>query len=1066
MKQIHYILLFLFLLIGGNLYAQSDSIVSVSGEMGGNGSNVDFLNEAGGITLFPRLTHAGELLYYTPVVSTDSVPTATVGLFTATVYGNILFNGWCETVLEQGFQISTTSDFSTDTTAQVIPSTPYSDCTLPCSENIFSYTFTTLSPNTTYYVRAYATNSMGTAYGDKLTFSTDNYDGQPCPGTPTVTDIDGNTYNTVMIGEQCWMKENLRTTHFPDNTWIPIGDHMLPPNRYIPNNQEENVLAYGYMYDWRTVMNGAAPTRANPSGVQGICPTGWHVPSYEEWSQLVDYISGRSEYICGDTNINIAKALADSIGWNSCTDDCTVGNMPEYNNATGFSARPAGLDGSNFGEDAWFCSTTLTGGFYANCRVLRHNNTQLQRWQYLSDRGFSVRCVRNESNSAPSTPVVTTKFISNITTTSADCGGNVISDGGETIIACGICWNDSSNPTIDNNHTTDGNGLGSFTSSLTGLNISTVYYVRAYVTTNTGTTYGGEMSFKTVNIDGQPCPGAETVTDYDGNTYNTIQLEDQCWMKENLRTRSYSNGVPITQGNSSSSSTEAYWFYPDNNSSNETTYGLLYNWKAAMHNSSSSSSEPSGVRGICPRGWHLPSEDEWYHLKSNVIYKTEYECDNNGNYIAKAMASTTGWGYCETTCAPGNTPSDNNATGFGAPPAGHFDYGFGYTAAFWSTTESSSNGVTYYSLGYDDPYMNQNSGATIASVRCLRNSTDGSETTATIPTITTSSISGITTTTATCGGNVTADGGSSVTDRGVCWSTSQNPTFSNSHTTDGAGTGSFTSSLTGLTAGTTYYVRAYAINEEGIAYGNQVSFATTAPLQDSLPCPGTPTVTDYDGNVYSTVQIGTQCWMRQNLRTTHYADGTSISNGGTSTSSSSRRYFNYSTSGITLASRGYLYNWAAVMRGASSSNTNPSGVQGVCPTGWHVPSKAEFTQLTDYVSSQSQYVCGGNSTYIAKALAATSGWSGNGGSNACSVPVNQSSNNATGFTAVPAGILHYSSSSGSASFGLAGNDAIFWSSTKYDSSEAYNLGVDYFFLFANLKFNPTPTGYSVRCLKN
>ncbi|MBO4740283.1 MAG: hypothetical protein J5605_01425, partial [Bacteroidales bacterium] len=86
----------------------------------------------------------------------------------------------------------------------------------------------------------------------------------------------------------------------------------------------------------------------------------------------------------------------------------------------------------------------------------------------------------------------------------------------------------------------------------------------------------------------------------------------------------------------------------------------------------------------------------------------------------------------------------------------------------------------------------------------------------------------ITSTTATTGGNVTSDGGDSVTARGVCWSTSQNPTLSNSHTSNGSGTGSFTSSLTGLTAGTTYYVRAYAINSVDTAYGNQIMFTTTA----------------------------------------------------------------------------------------------------------------------------------------------------------------------------------------------------------------------------------------------
>ena len=85
-----------------------------------------------------------------------------------------------------------------------------------------------------------------------------------------------------------------------------------------------------------------------------------------------------------------------------------------------------------------------------------------------------------------------------------------------------------------------------------------------------------------VNLDGQPCPGTPTLTDRDGNTYNTVLIGSQCWMKENLRTKKYANGTTISQGSLSSSSSTAYWYFPNNDSSNMSTYGLLYNWKAVM----------------------------------------------------------------------------------------------------------------------------------------------------------------------------------------------------------------------------------------------------------------------------------------------------------------------------------------------------------------------------------------------------------------------------------------------------------------------------------------------------
>ena len=131
------------------LNAQVDTIVTASGELGNSGSDLEFLNESGGLTRFPRLSDAGELLYYPPLVATDSVTNITST--SAMIYGNILFNGWYENVQEQGFQLSTTTDFSGSVTTQAIsPENPYADCELPCVENVYSFIFTGLTPITTY----------------------------------------------------------------------------------------------------------------------------------------------------------------------------------------------------------------------------------------------------------------------------------------------------------------------------------------------------------------------------------------------------------------------------------------------------------------------------------------------------------------------------------------------------------------------------------------------------------------------------------------------------------------------------------------------------------------------------------------------------------------------------------------------------------------------------------------------------------------------------------------------------------------------------------------------------
>ena len=111
--------------------------------------------------------------------------------------------------------------------------------------------------------------------------------------------------------------------------------------------------------------------------------------------------------------------------------------------------------------------------------------------------------INNDNNGGAETPLeelatIVTDSVTNITTSSAVCGGNVTSDGGSTVTSRGICWSISPNPTIDNNKTTDGNGVGEFTSDITGLTNGTTYYVRAYATNSKGTAYGEEKSFTTL----------------------------------------------------------------------------------------------------------------------------------------------------------------------------------------------------------------------------------------------------------------------------------------------------------------------------------------------------------------------------------------------------------------------------------------------------------------------------------------------------------------------------------------------------------------------------------------
>ena len=290
-------------------------------------------------------------------------------------------------------------------------------------------------------------------------------------------------------------------------------------------------------------------------------------------------------------------------------------------------------------------------------------------------------------------PTVTTDTVTSITGVTASCGGTVTDNGGLNVTARGVCWSTSQNPTLSDSHTTNGSGLGSFTSSITGLSISTTYYVRAYATTSQGTAYGDEVSFTTRD-------GIPTVT-----TAEVINIQ----------------GETATCG-------------------------------------------------------------------GNVT-------DNCGLIVIAR-------GVCWST-SPIPTLDDSHTTNDGGD------------GSFSSSITGLTISTTYYVRAYATTSAGTSYGEQVSFT--TRNG---------IPTVTTAEVI-IEGTYVNGGGIITDDGGLAVTARGVCWSTSPSPTLANSHTTNGSGAGSFSSYMTGLTMSTTYYVRAYATNSFVTVYGNQLSFTIT-----------------------------------------------------------------------------------------------------------------------------------------------------------------------------------------------------------------------------------------------
>ncbi len=378
---------------------------------------------------------------------------------------------------------------------------------------------------------------------------------------------------------------------------------------------------------------------------------------------------------------------------------------------------------------------------------------------------------------------------------------------------------------------------------------------------------------------------------------------------------------------------------------------------------------------------------------ASVSSSVPYTGGNGGTYTAQTITSTGVTGLTATL------------------PAGTLLIGVGsLTYTITGTPATSGTAIFALSLG----------GQTCSLTRTVIG----------LASLSTSAASVITSTTASSGGNITADGGAAITARGVCWSTSANPTIAlSTKTSNGTGTGTFSSSLTGLTANTFYYVRSYATNSVGTVYGNQVSFSTAT---SSNP-------TDADGNVYNTVTIGNQLWMKENLKTSKYRNGdpipTNLSNFDWQNTTSGA-YAIYNNDVANNATYGKLYNWYAV---ADSRN--------LCPVGWHVPSDAEWTTLINFLGGI--YEAGG------KLKSTSSLWTA----------PNTGATNESGFSGLPGGVRNVNNNGNFTNFGT---DGAWWSSSPYTTADSWYFGLSYSVgssYLGNLGVNKA-FGFSVRCLRD
>jgi len=290
-------------------------------------------------------------------------------------------------------------------------------------------------------------------------------------------------------------------------------------------------------------------------------------------------------------------------------------------------------------------------------------------------------------------PVVTTNDITEISSYTATCGGNVTDEGDDKVITRGVCWSISENPTILDYAVPGGSELGAFVCNLVGLTENTTYYVRAYATNSIGTSYGEQKSFVTK----------------DANAF-TIETNNVT----NIKNTSAKSGGVIS------------------NENNETILSC----------------------GVC-------------------------------------------WNTLENPTISNSFTVENLQTG-----------------SFESYLTGLQPNTTYYLRAY----------ITGVEITTYGEQLSFTTTNASLPSISTLGITDVTNTSATCSAEVTDQGGGTVTTSGVCWSTSENPTITDNYTRDGSNSGVFYTEMTDLSESTTYYVRAYAVNETGTSYGEQIEF--------------------------------------------------------------------------------------------------------------------------------------------------------------------------------------------------------------------------------------------------
>jgi uncharacterized protein (TIGR02145 family) len=629
-----------------------------------------------------------------------------------------------------------------------------------------------------------------------------------------------------------------------------------------------------------------------------------------------------------------------------------------------------------------------TGIFSSNISDLLGSTIYYVRAYAVNTTGVSYGNQITFTTPVPTPPSLTTTTLSSITSVSVATGGSVVNNGGAPITARGVVWDTLTNPLVTKNRSINGSLNNIFLDTIRGLAGSRVYYVRSYATNSAGTAYGNELTFTTLT------PVVPTVT------INPIDLIT------NVSARS--GGAITSDGGAAILSKGVVW--------------------STFVNPTISNSKTTDSSGLAPFISQLTGllGDSVYYVRAYATNATGTGYSSQLSFRAIPPVLATVVTKPATTITSTSATSGGTISFTGGTP--HSEKGLVYSTTTnptiantklidntvglnWTTNMTGLTGNTKY---YIRAYATNIIGTSYGML-------DSFVTLPIVPTITTNTITTITRTTAVSGGNISSDGGSAILARGIVWNKSGSPVVgTDSIRTDASmTTGSYTLNPGNLNSGIIYYVRAYATNAIGTSYGNQLTF-TTQPVLDTI------------GNQYTTITINGKEWFKENLKTTKYATGDSIENVPTAgdwglRTSGAWVYYNNDINNNN--SLGKLYNWYAV-----------TDVKGLCPTGWHVATDADWTSLT---ANYGLDAAAGNE------LKATTVWT-----------LPNSNTNLSGFGALPGG------GRGGLDFGDLNNKGFWWTSTLFDASNSYARRLEYNTDTVIRYTESNKYGFSVRCVKN